>query len=108
MLQLSAKALLRPFMNPKEKDPQDEAEDDIDIPEDLVSHLGEEEGTGGEEEEEEEEEDPFEALSEEERKKLMTNTEEVRDTIKKVRVFLSSAQCFTNYYDSFVTLRSPS
>jgi len=105
-MQLSVKALLRPFTSLATTDT---LADDDDIPEDSDSmhdqslgedpenddndndndndHGGE---TGGDEDDDDDSEDPFDGLEAQEREELMDNTAIVRTTLNKV--------CFTVLY----------
>jgi hypothetical protein len=111
-MQLSAKALLRPFTSPAATDtladdddiPEDsdsmhdqslgeDPENDDDDNDDVVDHGGE---TGGDEDNDDDSEDPFDGLEAQEREELMDNTAIVRTTLNKVRfavLYQFSSQC---------------
>ena len=102
-MQLSAKALLKPFSGPAVTDDDDldvntaSSDDDDDLPalEDLEDDNGDESddnNEGGDDEgNDEEEEDVLEILDAEEREALLENTAVVRTTLDKVSHFL----CFS-------------
>ena len=97
-MQLSAKALLKPFSGPAVMDDDDldvnaaSTDDDNDLPalEDLEDDSGDEndddddEGGNDEGNDKEEEEDALEILDAEEREALLENTAVVRTTLDKV------------------------
>jgi hypothetical protein len=102
-MQLSAKALLKPFSGPAVTDDDDldvnaaSTDDDDDLPalEDLEDDSGDEndddndEGGNDEGNDKEEEEDALEILDAEEREALLENTAVVRTTLDKVSQYLS-------------------
>jgi len=86
-MQLSAKALLKPFSaSPKDTDATDGNSDEDGeggvepFDEDGDDDVEEDEPT----DDEEEEEDPFETLDEEDRERLLEDTAAVRATLNKV------------------------
>lgn len=92
-MQLSAKALLKPFSSVASADKDDPSNDnDSDVDEDdgmpMLQAIDEEDedsyDSEDDEDDEDEEEDPLDALDEEERKHLMQNTTAVRNTLNKV------------------------
>ena len=115
-MQLSAKALLKPFSAPP-KDMDDSRNDDEDLEGGLASENsfedqedvgndgndgdanrdGDEADDEAADDDRDEEEDPLVVLDEEERKKLLEDTLIVRTTLNKVYKFLVSCH-FTQFY----------
>ena len=104
-MQLSAKALLKPFSGPVITNNEDldvntaSSDDDDDLPalEDLEDDNGDEDDNNegcNDEGNEEEEEDVLEILDAEEREALLENTAVVRMTLDKVSHFL----CFSCFF----------
>ena len=91
-MQLSAKALLKPFSNsPKDDDTTECGNDDEDAgvePIDKGSDDDEEDGEGGDDptddDDDDDDDDPFEMLDEVDREQLLENTAAVRTTLNKV------------------------
>jgi hypothetical protein len=87
-MQLSAKALLRPFSNSAEDGDATECGNDADVGAELIDEDGDyDEDSEGEDEGEamnDDEEDPFESLDEVDREELLENTAAVRSTLNKV------------------------
>ena len=108
-LQLSAKALLRPFSSDKKDDADKEVPldvDDDDDDDDLGMPALEGVDDDGDNDDEDDE-DPFDALSDEEQVELTENTEAVREVITKVcisNIFI----CILLIPSSFVPLHLPS
>lgn len=95
-MQLSARALLKPFNTPaREDDDGASSGDQVDNVEDDIDDVFTDEDSDEEDEDAvedaeiddyEEEEDPFEALDDESKDQLLGNTAAVRTTLSKVRV----------------------
>lgn len=98
-MQLSAKALLKPFSsagsteNDSETDNSDDDMPALQAIDDEVEEDDIDEDEDEDEDDEEEEEDPLGALNDEEREMLMNDTEAVRTTLNKVRLS-NSFYCF--------------
>ena len=92
-MQLSAKALLKPFSaSPKDDDITEGGNDDEDTEDGigLIDEGGDEEQEEEDEptEDEEDKEDPFEMLDEVDREQLLEDTAAVRATLNKVCIII--------------------
>ena len=91
-IQLSAKGLLKPFYSAGSIETDNETEHGDDCMPALQAMDDEEEDEAdpdADDDDEEEEEDPLGALDDDEREQLINNTETVRTTLNKVRLFAS-------------------
>lgn len=105
-MQLSAKALLKPFSS-SSKDTDDSSNDE-DTEGGLITPFEEYDGDVEsdedgvdlevEDKEDDEEEDSLDELNEEDRKKLSEDTLAVRSTLNKVCTNISNLLCFTHIY----------
>ena len=104
-MQLSARALLKPFTSAASSNEDDNTDDSDDVAAPDSEDAGldendgdEEDGTTEEEEsDQEDEEDTFEGLEDEAQEALLENTFAVRMTLKKVRSpFLMNNACAEN------------
>ena len=109
-MQLSAKALLKPFNTPSKDNEDigsvDEEPEDIEMAETYEDgESGVDENEDGDEAEDEgerdedvdEEEDPLDVLDGEERRRLLEDTLVVRTTLSKVCVYISSSLSFYSH-----------
>lgn len=90
-MQLSVKALLKPFSSAGsvENDNETDNSDDSMPALQAIDDEEDKDDTDEDEDDEEEEEDPLDALDDEEREALMNNTEAVHTTLNKVCLFSS-------------------
>ena len=100
-MQLSAKALLKPFSNsPKDDDTIECGNDDEDaeLGVEPIDEGGDddndgEDGDDATDDDEDDEDDPFEMLDEVEREQLLENTTAVRVTLNKVWIVILCSNC---------------